>query len=517
MTTFLNELTAQTNLTHTENGAVTNKSSLNAVVDFFGLAGGMRQTPQVAADLFDKAYEEDPQTALRILFYLRDIRGGQGERDIFRAGMRRYAVAKPGSSTDFLDQLAVFKQNLRLVSEYGRWDDLFFNGVTEPVVEIIRDQLRVDALSYSASPTEQVSLLAKWLPSENASSLESKKWARQLATALDLTPAQYRRMLSRLRGRIRLLEQDMSAKRWNEIDYGKLPSQAHRKHVKAFHRNSPERYSAYLESVEKGEAKINVSTVYPYEIYTMVRASYGEETKYANVAWENLPDYAGGKNALVMADVSGSMSGMPMAVSVSLALYFAERNTGAFAGHFMTFSANPQLVKVTGKTLEDRINNIERAEWGMNTNLMAAFRAILAAAKNAEAADVPEVLYIISDMEFDMATRPGAAGSWQRQVVHGIFGPEVRRVWVPAQADPNDTVFRTAKAEFTAAGLTLPHVVFWNVNAHSVQTPATILDGQVSLVSGCSPTIFAMAVQGKTPLELVHEVVNSDRYRRIIA
>jgi hypothetical protein len=485
MTKFLTALQAETNLTRTENMAVTNKSTLSPLLDYFSLAGAMRNDPKGSAQLFEQAFREDPQTAVRILFYLRDVRGGQGERDIFRAGWQKLC---------FIDAVAAEKL-LQHIPEYGRWDDLFGSpgNLAGSVVQLIHNQIRSDLDSLKVSPTEPVSLLAKWLPSENATSKDTKRAARWLATQLRYTPNQYRRVLSSLRRRIRLLEQDMSSNHWNKIDFAKLPSQAHRKHVKAFYRHVPDKYSAYLASVEKGEAKINVNTVYPYEIYEMCKLGYSfQSTQYANVAWENLPDYTDGKNAIVMADVSGSMTGRPMAVSVSLALYFAERNTGAFNGYFMTFSESPQLVQVQGDSLSSRLAGIERSRWGMNTDLSKAFRAILAAAKRANEAP-PEVLYVISDMEFDAATNSG----WRNPTAQ-------------------DTVFQTAKREFAEAGYQLPHVVFWNVEARNKQVPATILDGQVSLVSGCSPTIFGMAVQGKSPMDVVYDVVNSDRYARIV-
>jgi hypothetical protein len=490
MTSFLNHLKAQTNLTHTENGALTNKSSLDPIVDFFSLAGAMRGNVEGAADLFEAALEVDPQTAVRTLFYLRDVRGGQGERDIFRAGLRRLG-SRLVDDTRAEEVQASFARLLQHIPEYGRWDDLFFAGITQPVAEVVAKQLTADMLAYTSGPDQPVSLLAKWLPSENATSKTTKKLARDLRVQLGLGSPEYRRVLSKLRRRIRLLEHDMSANNWNEIDYGKLPSQAHRKHVKAFYRHTPDRYQAYLGAVEKGEAKINVNTVFPYEIYEMVAdpGYYGinfTPNQYADVAWANLPDHTNGKNALVMADVSGSMNGRPMAVSVSLALYFAERNKGVFHNHFMTFSSTPQLVEVKGDSLTERMMNIIKSEWGMSTNLSAAFRAILRASVQSNEPP-PEVLYIVSDMEFDYATGGG-----------------------------QETIFQTARREFADAGYQLPHVVFWNVNARNMQSPATILDGAVGLVSGCSPTVFAMAVENKTPRELVEAVVNSERYERIV-
>lgn len=496
MTTFLHNLQRNTNLTSTENGAVTNASSLDPVVDFFGLAGAMRETPDKAADLFEKAYRFEPLTAVRTLFYLRDIRGGQGERDVFRASFTRLGDIGPGDALKLLP----------LIPEYGRWDDLLHIGAMGDAADAIRVQLASDLRS------DKPSLLAKWLPSENATSAKTKSLARQLRTKLDMTPREYRTTLSTLRARIRLLEQDMSRSNWDGIDYGKLPGQAHRRHVKAFKRHTPDRYQSYLDSVVKGEAKINVSNVYPHEIYDMVQKN---QQDYANVAWENLPDYTQGKNALVMADVSWSMvrpyqSANPIAVSVSLALYFAERNQGAFKDYFMTFSSVPQLVKIRGSNLAERMANISRAKWEMSTNLSAAFRTILGAAKE-DPENAPAVLYVISDMEFDACTRNGV-------VVGQTLGrdPWGNRAYVDViQSVPADTVFETAKREFAEAGLTLPHVCFWNVNARQTQAPALANDGNVTLVSGLSPTTFAQAVEGKSPGELVDQVVNGPRYEGI--
>lgn len=484
MTTFVDALTAVTNTTRTTNGALTNRSTLDPVVDFFATAGAMRDNPELAADLFERAFAVEPLTAVRTLFYFRDVRGGQGERDIFRAGLKRL---------DKLTGDVVTERWLNLLAhipEYGRWDDLFELGINRSdVVQLINNQLVTDSLDFSNG--EQVSLMAKWLPSENTSSKNTRKRAFQLRSALGLSSREYRKTLSGLRARIRLLEHQMSAGNWSEIDYGKLPSQAHRKHVKAFKRHDDARYSAYLDSVTKGEAKINVSTLFPYEIYDMVSSGpsyYTDFTdnQYADVAWANLPDYTNGTKALVMADVSGSMWGRPMSVSVSLALYFAERNEGVFKDVFMTFSAEPQLVKVKGNKLSTRMASIQKAQWGMNTNMLAAFRAILAASLRARELP-PEVLYIVSDMQFDQAS-------------HG----------------DNATIFQIAKGEYAAAGVKMPHVVFWNVNARDMQAPAIVLDGAVTLVSGSSPTVFGMAVQGLSPRELVDSVVNGERYERIV-
>lgn len=472
---FLDELQKNTNKTLTENMAVTNKSTLNPLLDFFSMAGAMRNDVQTASRLFEKAFATNKQTAMRILFYLRDIRGGQGERDLFRTIIKEVARQNP----------EVFEKVAPLIPEYGRWDDLFSIGINETIAKIVKGQLKADRDALKEGKT--VSLMAKWMPSENTSSQATSHEARQLATRLGLSAAAYRRQVVELRKYIKLLEEKMSANQWPEIDYGKLPSQAQRKHVKAFKRHDEQRYTKYLAAAQKGEAKMNTATLFTYEVFDAISDG---NTEAANAMWANLPDYTNGANALVVADVSGSMTGRPMSVSVSLALYFAEHNTGPFHDFFMTFSDNPQLIKVRGADLASRLRMIENAEWGMSTNIEAVFDTILEAAKKsgAKGGDIPKVVYIISDMQFNECTR-----------------------------NPNLTLFENAEQRFNEADLPMPHIVFWNVNAYTgAQSPATMFDSHVTLISGLSQSTFRYAVEGKTPVELMEAVINSERYAVIV-
>lgn len=476
---FMDELQKQTNKTRTENGAVTNKSTLNPCLDFFSMAGAMRSNPKDAITLFDRAYAQDRLIAIRTLFYLRDVRGGQGERVLFRTLLKHLQAFDP----------TVYEKIVTYVPEYGRWDDLFAAGLNLSVVDLIKQQLEADEFAMEAKTN--VSLLAKWLPSENTSSKATKALAVQMAKALGLKPSKYRRKVVALRKYIKLLEEQMSANEWSDIEYSKLPSQAHRKHTKAFKRHDSDRYGQFLSKAVKGEVKLNTATVYAYEVFDMVRAG---QTDAANAVWAQLPDYTDGKNAIVLADVSGSMTSRvsgnttAMSVSVSLALYFAEHNKGPFQGKFMTFSDNPQVVDVLGSTLEQRLHNIENRQWGMSTNLEAALMAILNAgvASGAKGDDMPKVLYVISDMEFNQAI-----------------------------SRPDASIFDNARGAYQAAGLPMPHIVFWNVMARQVQAPATKLDSNVTLLSGLSQSTFRYAVEGKTPEELMLAVVNGPRYATI--
>lgn len=309
----------------------------------------------------------------------------------------------------------------------------------------------------------------------------------QLAHALGLKPSQYRKLISRLRKKIHLLEQDMSANKWGEIQYDKLPSQAFRKHTTAFKKHDEERFTAFTTKVNKGEAKINTSTVTTAEVIQNVRKG---DNDTSNAIWKSLDNFVPEDlNAIVIADVSGSMYGRPMDISTSLALYFAERNKGVFANKFMTFSNRPRLVDVVGTTLTQKLKNIETADWDMNTNIEAAFDALLTAAKNSnDLENIPKVIYIISDMEFD-ACVTGA----------------------------DETAFENARRRWSEAGVELPTVVFWNVDARSDNVPATRFDRNVTLISGSNQNAFRFAMEGKTPEDLMNEVINSDRYKQITA
>lgn len=465
MNTYLSGLRKGTNKTKTENNADTLKSTLNPLVDFFALGGATRDNESLGLDLFKKAFSFDNQKAIRILFYLRDIRGGQGERKLFRNCLQYLGKSKK----------EVAKNIVKYIPEYGRYDDMFSLPV-EMYSDTIKDQLEKDWDSKTPS------LLAKWMPSENTSSRETVALAREIREALGGTPKEYRKVLSALRKKIKLIEHNLTEKDYNSLDYEKIPSQASLKYRKAFFRNDEKRYQLFLDSVVKGEKKINASTLYPYQVYDAVQEDQGT----AEALWKNLPDYTDGRNALVVADVSGSMSGRPMSVSVSLALYFAERNKGIFKDHFITFSGNPHLQKITGKTLEQRMNSIERAEWEMNTNIKAVFKLLVDTAieNDSDPEEMPSTIYIISDMEFDECAEGG-------------------------------TNFEAIDKMYDKAGYKRPNLVFWNVNARNKQVPVEQNQEGVTLVSGCSASTFKLVVEGKTPIDLMEDVINSERYSKI--
>lgn len=480
-------LAQASNYTTTENGALTNKSSLSHVVDWFALGGALRtRTDADVINLFSKAFAEDPLRALKILFYFRDCRGGQGERKTFQTCLKWLAN----------NHKDVVLANLENIPFFGRWDDLyclFGTKVESNMLDLVVDQLRQDILAFKKG--DSVSLLAKWLPSENTSSQETRLQGRKVREFMGITQKQYRKTLSQLRKHLNVVETQMCNNDWKSINFEKVPSKASMIYKGAFKKHQQERYVDYLSKVEKGEAKINAGTLYPYEIVRDVMRNHDSTLlKTLDMQWKNQIDYLADNphKGIVVADVSGSMTmgtGLPILVSISLAIYFAERNLGPFKDCFLTFSNDSRLERVIGSTLEEKVSNLTRAHWGMSTNLQSCFDTVLnTAIKNkVKECDMPSVIYIITDGEFN------------------------------SMSNGNLTNFEAIKQKYKISGYNMPKLVFWNVNSRNDQVPVTINDRGVCLVSGCSPSILKSVLSGKefTPLAILDETINKIRYDRV--
>lgn len=485
---------AEPQITRTENGNIAFSTAGSAIVDFFFQAGAMRTwQPKAKQVAFSKAYAEDKLLALKMLFYFRDVREGQGERETFRQIMSDLVIYDP----------KVVAKNLHLFSEYGRWDDLFCllgTSVEKDVIQLIATQLESDWND------EFPSLLAKWMKSENTSSKRSVNLAKTLMKGLGLTPKQYRQMLSKLRNKINIVETKISAGEYDKIDYSAIPSNAAMKYRKAFFRHDETRYKAYLDALSKPveerapelrEVKVNAKTLYPYEIIGKLindaRRTRGLRSSNSEIAlyeaqWKALPDYFEGKteNMVVIADTSGSMEGDPMNVAVSLAVYAAERNTGKFKGIWMNFSSRPSFQVLRGESLYEKVANIDYSNWSMSTNVNAAMQMILdtGVRNNLPASEMPAKLVIVSDMQFDECVENRRDGGFMN----------------------------TVKKKFEAAGYEAPQVIFWNVNARAKTAPAFNQQG-VALVSGLSPQMFKNIFGDLgSPIDVVLEAVNVPRY-----
>lgn len=351
--------------------------------------------------------------------------------------------------------------------------------------------------------SECPSLLGKWLKSENTSSKESRRLGRKTREYLGYTAKEYRKILSQLRKKINIVETLMTSNKWEEIEYSNLPSKAGLQYRNAFRKHDEKRYGEFLESLANGEVKVNSSTLFPYELVRKVDCGYYADRNnddLYNGMWDNLPNYLEDceDNSIAVVDVSGSMSGLPMEVAISVGLYLAERNNGSFHNHFITFESNPNLLEVKGSNFCERVRNIMKAPWGGSTNILATFDLILnTAVKNKlPQSEIPSRLFIISDMEFDAAR--GCGYGYYRNT----------------KSDDRKTLFQRIESKWKAKGYKMPKLVFWNVASRNDISPMTMDDNGVQFVSGCSPSIFTSVMKGEflSPYDLMLEVINSERY-----
>ena len=496
MNTFISALEERFNYKFTENGAVALTTTGSKVYDMFAFGAAYRnRSDSDRILLFKQAYEEDPTLALKCLFYIRDCRGGQGERCFFRVCMRWLARTYPTAAADLIEQ----------IPEYGRYDDLFelFNTPVEnAVLHFITDQLVLDMNSIIDNDIQGISLLAKWMPSENAHSKIAKERAKKIRQYIGMTSKEYRQMLSKLRAHINVLERLMSANRWEEIKFDKIPSKAGFIYRNAFARRDIIA-KKYEDFIRNNKTKVNANTLYPYEIVrkALYTNFFNEvEREAVNKYWTNLPDYLNGSDMSMMCvvDTSGSMrwtnpnnTVQPIDVAISLGMYCAERMTGPFANKYISFSSRPQLINIEGIDFCDKVERIYNTNLCENTNLPAVFDLLMniATVKKVKKSDIPKTIVVISDMEIDSATG--------HKLTHGNIVTTMDKI----------------RAKWNSVGLTLPKLVYWNVDARN----NTILDEGpgVSFVSGCSPTIFKQVLTGKTGVELMLEVLLSDRYKNI--
>lgn len=472
--------------TRTENGMKTLKSTLSASVDLFGsIARNVNLVPA-----FEAAFQENPDVAMRIAQYARDVRGGQGERKVFRDILLHLERTRP--------DILVDSRILNNVAEIGRFDDLLIFNTSE---------VRAKAFSIIAKAlSEGNGLAAKWMPRKG-------EVAVNLRNFLELSPKQYRKLLVRLTN---VVETQMCAREFEKINFSHVPSVAMSRYMTAFHKRAPEAFTTYKNALKSGDksVKVNASAVYPYDVVRMLggaRASgnYGvssynsgythdfernSNADVANAMWEALPDYMNGQSILPMVDTSGSMqtpaAGQVTAldVAVSLGLYTSGKTKNqAFKDLVLTFSGSPKFEKISG-TLTQRLSKMSNLHWDGDTNLHAAFELILDVAlrNNVAESEMPKMLVIFSDMQFNHCVRY------------------------------DDSSLQMIRRKYEAAGYTMPAVVFWNLNARSSDKPVRFNEKGVALVSGFSPavmkSVLAADLDKFSPENVMLQTVMADRY-----
>lgn len=458
------------NLTLTSNGMATNLTTLNNCVDLFFSIGSMRgKSKDKVVKLFSEAYNENPLIATKVLFWVRDVRGGAGERQVFKDVISFLATNSPQT----------VRKNISLIPEFGRWDD---------VLVLLGTELEDDMFSLIRTALSNGDgLCAKWMPRKGVEANKLRKLFR-------VTPKQYRKMLVELTN---VVESKMCAGDWESIEYSKLPSLASSRYQKTFNRNDGERYNVYKQSLLDGTAKVNAGAVYPYDIIKSM--SMGGDEIVNNKQWESLPNWMEGSNERILpvVDVSGSMcvpvGGNPnlscMDVAISLGLYISERNEGNFKDAFITFSSNPQLQYLKG-TLKERLTQLRRADWAMSTDLEAVFNLILNQAKinNVSENNMPTKILILSDMQFNQATRKDSLGA--QSMIESMY---------------------------EEVGYKKPDIIYWNLNATGGNFPVEFDKNGTALVSGFSPSILKSILGGKnmTPESILMDTVNDERYSLI--
>lgn len=488
-------LDATNNVSYTENGAKGYRTTGSALLDLNFSVSSLRDANENdIIEKFHDAFEENKELAVKWLFFARDIRGGMGERRLFRVILRELALNLDSSN------ISKYLKLVALIPEYGRWDDLFVlfdTPLERDALQLIKEQLEEDNIFTACGGN--ISLLAKWLPSINTSSQETRKRARKIARFVGLKDKDYRKLLKSLREKLKVVETIISRNNWGDVEYERVPSKANLLYAKAFARHDAERRAEYLAEVDSGESHINSSDVYPYEIVYKIRQDPTQVQTY-KAMWEALPDFVNGDSkTMVVMDGSGSMysvlSGTTNAraidVAMSLAIYFSERCTGEFKDKFITFSESPRITDLSRCTnIVNKIEYLGRFREIANTDIKAVFELILATAIkcNSTQDDLPDNILIVSDMEFDRCAE--------------AEGNEV-----------DDTLFDYISEIYGRYGYKVPRLVFWNLCSRTGTIPMKKNELGVCLVSGFSPTIASMVFSGKTdPYECLVEKLMSDRY-----
>ena len=473
--------------TRTENGAVALNTTGDPRLDFFGTAGSLRTADQARITrLFSEAWKADPLFATKIAFYARDVRGGLGERQTFRTILQYMAKYHPEG----------LRPNLDLIGVYGRYDDLYCLIGTPMENEMwaaMKKQFEEDRQNLEAG--NAVSLLAKWIKTADASSDKTRKLGILTAGKLGYSVYDFKRLVRAMRRRIGVVEALMSAGRWDEIRYSAVPSRAMMIYRNAFMKHDADRYGKFVQKALNGQETIHSAALFPYDIVEKVmNMSWSgfriAENDTLEAQWRQLPDYVeAGTNALVIADTSGSMYGRPMATSVGLAVYFAERNTGPYHNMFMSFSGTSRVQILKGETLAQKISSMDMHDWACNTNLEAAFMHVLEiAVKNHVAQkDMPKSLIVISDMEIDNCGN---------------------KDW---------TFYEKMSQKFRKFGYHIPNIIFWNVASRHDIFHADKKRAGVQLVSGQSASVFRQVMQcvGLNPVEAMEKIINSERYAAV--
>ncbi|KAK5584534.1 hypothetical protein RB653_006146 [Dictyostelium firmibasis] len=463
---------------------------------FFKTARGLEQ--EELNQLLSQSWEVSPLDTLKLVFQLRDCRGGKGERNLFQQSLVWMNQVSPST----------VEKNFKHVPEFGSWKDvvqLIGTNVEPLALESITTQLKKDSETLLKDQEKaKISLAAKWAPTEGHSDPTSSKACKKIALLLSTNKStakkDYRKnYLVPLRKHLDVVERKMSANQWNEINYSKVPSRCMKLQRKAFERHEPTLFAEYVESLKKGETKINAKQLFPHEVIREYLKGVAKDDileEQWKVLEQEVRKLGSLKDCLSLVDVSGSMSGQPMEVSIALGILISSVTAPPFKDLVITFHETPTFHKIIGDSLHDKVKNLSSAPWGCSTNFNRAFQMILEKAieNKLPQADMPKKLFVISDMAFDSAD-----GSYSNKGNH------------EAMLD-----------QYKDAGYEPPQMIYWNVNGASGCTP--VGDGNakgVGLISGFSPSILKAVIEtgemsNITPKDLMEAAINDKRYSDLV-
>lgn len=519
----------------------------------------------------EKSYAEDKLLTLKLLFYMRDIRGGQGLRDAFKIGFKHLLFKEIENKNEF--ELLHF---LKLVGHYGRFDDLLFfldlNDVVDEFIinSIIKPQLENDLAVANLVKVEiengadleeavgkvlsehgkDLTLLAKWLPSNNASSKKTKYLARKIARTLGLSNKEYQKTLVTIRKVLNLVETKLSERKFDEVDYSKVPSKAMKKYKKAFENRDGVRYKGYLETLtrqlanpnevssEEVKVKVNTQALLPHEIVgefvslitqkfystpnkgemvrlnsikTYMETEKEQESKLAKAQWvsyvndlrekfNDLPSF------IPVLDASGSMSmssslgkSNPFEFATTLSIMLSELNNEYWKNKILTFSKSSKFIDIGESTdiFERFVNLMANRVPALSTDLGKSFDEVLdhAVKNNIPVEDMPKALVVLTDMNFN-----GEVHSFIEGYGYGSLSLE--------------TYINSYKEKFEEKGYTLPQVIVWNLTNDTTSYSIEGLEQGITTVSGYSlknlDSILTSNID--SPMKSMLRVLNSEKY-----
>ena len=508
-------------LKRTWNNAITNESTLNFNLDMFAYSSRVReQDHEKNKNRFKNALIENDKIALANLLYTLDIRNGKGERALFKS----YFSALIEMNKDYAIQI------LPYIPELGRWDYVFEGigtEIEENVYELIRAYFMMDIKNYNEN--KPVSLLAKWLPSIKTHN-KKNYFAVKLAKKLNLTEKEYRKILSKLRDRLNIVEKHITNKEYEKIEYISVPSKAMVKYKNLFFVKDEVRFKEFIEELKATKkskydnlfmndfAKMyldslrkvginslygkNLKKVYEDAISYLIKGlsqreledkqillqNLNNQKNLINTMWKKQSKIEFDKNVLVVADTSGSMQGIPFETAVSLAIYISQNNKSEeWRNRFIIFSSD--CIEYSYNKNAEFTDIIDEIPFIVdNTDIDKVFKKILNDSVEKNLPQLDEVI-IISDMEFDAV-----------------------------QDKKNMSNFKYWKSEFAKHNYKLPKIIFWNVARNVESFPVTKLDYGTCLVSGYSKNILKsiIDIENFDPIDVMLKTLEEKKYFEMV-